>query len=189
MGENTHSSCQLCTRPLPVIEPYIRKTTNIRHDVQAEVDDKASNSARNQFLFQVSECCKDIIQIRPTIVIENANESNMRSWSDISNESSHKNTMVRHVIITRLIIEITPSTYITDDRIAIILNLQRTILATQIRCETLHESVTLKFGAHSGAHQAIWMLRGIEYCNHYVFCIVGVKRQTCIDKGDMPTNR
>src|SRR5215471_12677587 len=137
MFKNTHRSCQLRTRPLPMIEPYIGQATNVWHDVQTQVNDQAPDGARNQLQLQVSECRKEIIKISPPIVIENTNESNVSPWSDITNESSDKNTMVRHVIIRRLIVEIAPSAYMTYDGIAIILNLQRAILATQIPCEAL----------------------------------------------------
>src|SRR6266550_1704198 len=137
MSENTYRTRQLCTRPLPVIKPHIRKTANIGHNIQAKVDYKAPDSARNQFKFQVGKSCKNIIQITTTIVIKNANESNMCTWSNIPNESSHKNTMISHFIISGLTVEIMASTYITNDGITIILYLQRASLISQIYCEAL----------------------------------------------------
>src|SRR6266568_564343 len=137
MSKNTHCPRQLRTRPLTVIKPHIRKTTNIGHDIQAQVDYKTPDRARNSFHFQVCECRVDIIQITPSIVIKNANESNLCSRSDVSNESSHKYTVISHFIISGLAIEIMACTYITNDRITIILNLQKAGFISQIFCKTL----------------------------------------------------
>src|SRR5229473_5346099 len=43
MREDTYCSGQLSSRPSAIIEPQIGKAPDIRHDGQAEVDDKAAN--------------------------------------------------------------------------------------------------------------------------------------------------
>src|SRR6266516_1530502 len=187
MGEHTHYTSQLCTWPLPVIKPNIRETTNIGHDIQAQIDDQVANSARNKFQLQVGERRKEIIQITSAKVIEYTNESNVRTRSDIANESGYKNAMIRHRIIDWLAVGIMSSTHIIDDGITIILNLQRAILTLQVFCKAFQEPVAAKLLARSGANQAIWMMRGIKHCNYHIFCIVRIKRQTWIDEGDTPT--
>src|SRR5215467_2667787 len=123
MREDTHRACQLCARPLPVIEPHIRKAANVGHDIQAEVDDQVMNSTGAPVLFQVAESCEKIIQIAPAKVIEDTDESNTGIRSNITDESGHKNTMIWHKIVAWLAIGVTTGTHIIDDGIAIILNL------------------------------------------------------------------
>src|SRR5437660_5897910 len=51
--EHADHSWQLSGGPLTMIEPDIGEATNIRHDSQAEVDDKATDSAGDELSFKI----------------------------------------------------------------------------------------------------------------------------------------
>src|SRR5437763_9496484 len=93
MCKDTCHSRQLRTWPLTMIKPDIGKTTNIRHNCQTEVDDEATNSARNKLLLQVCQRCKKIVQFTATKIIEHPNQPDACYRSYIANELGHEETM------------------------------------------------------------------------------------------------
>src|ERR1700694_5589072 len=137
--EDAHCPHQACTRPLTIIEPDVGETTNIRHDGQTQVNDKATDGTGDKVLFQVCQRSKEAVEMTSTKVIEDTDQANLGTWGDIANKPGDKDTMIGHEIIARIVVDVSSSSYITCERIAIIFNLKGTILFFEVGREPLQE--------------------------------------------------
>src|SRR6266487_6715990 len=186
MCKHAYGPHQLLTRPLSLIKPNIGQTRDVRESSKAEADHQTTDRARNEFLFQVRESCKQVVQVSATKVIEHTDQANMRLGSNITNETSHKKPMVRHTTIIGITLSIVSGTDIIQHRIAVIFDLKRATTTLHISNKTLDEPVLTKFRQAGGPIELIRGWCSVQDSNDHILSSIGIKSDGWIEKGEMP---
>src|SRR5450755_4149245 len=189
MVQHTRHAIQLRRRPLPVLEPDIWKPPDVRHDRQAEVDDEPPDGARDHLALEVGQSSEQAVQVAATVVVEDAYQADARARSHITQQAHNRDTVIGHDIIARVAGVAAPGPHIIGQRIAIILDSERTILVAQVVRQALQKPVAPPFRSRGGAANTIGMRRGIQDSDQYVIRAPRVQWNALVQQPDMPAKQ
>ncbi len=142
---------------------------------KAEIDDQTTNRTRNEFLFQVGESSKQVVEVPTTKVVEHTDQANMGMRGNVTNEASHEKSMVLHTIIVGGTLGITSGTDIIQHRIAVIFDLKRATTTLHISNKTLDEPVLTKFRQAGGPIELIRSWCSVQDGNDHILRSIGIK--------------